>query len=145
MKRLRIIALSLATCALAQAPADTVPAAATLKQLMLDLVHPASNEILLAIFRGGPKDDAEWAGIRRSALTLAEMGPVLTARGPSRDSGEWQKDSKLLVDAGAAAYKAAQARDGGELAAVADRLDRSCTTCHKQFRPNVFPREGGSR
>lgn len=135
----------LGACALAQAPSDAVPAAATLKQLMLDYIHPASNEILLSIFRGGLKDEAEWATIRRCALMLAESGPLLMARGRARDSADWQKDVRLLTDAGAAAYKAAQAKDSKALAAVAERLDTSCTACHKQYRPNVFPREGGSR
>ena len=116
---------------------------ATTKQLMLDLIHPASNDILLSIFRGGPKDEAEWAAVRRSALTLAESGPLLRARGPAQP--DWVNDAKLLADAGAAAYKAAQAKDGKALAAVAEPLDASCTTCHKQYRPNVFPREGGSK
>jgi hypothetical protein len=110
---------------------------------MLDLIHPASNDILLSIFRGGPRDDAEWAAVRRSALTLAESGTLLRARGPAQP--EWARDAKLLSDAGATAYKAAQAKDAKALAAIAEPLDASCTTCHKQFRPNVFRREGGSK
>jgi cytochrome c556 len=112
--------------------------AATIKQLMLDLIHPAANDILLAISRGGPADDKEWAAVRRSALTLSEAGDRLGTRGPDR--GDWIKDSKLLSDAGTAAYRAAQSKDAKALAALADSLDASCTTCHKQYRPNVFPR-----
>jgi len=68
---------------------------ANVKQLMLDLIHPSSNDILLAIYRGGPKDEKDWA-------------------------------------------------------AVAGSIDASCTTCHKQYRPNVFPptvvsKDGGSK
>src|SRR5215469_309496 len=128
---------------LAASSALPQPESATTKQLMLDLIHPASNDILLSIFRGGPKDDSEWAAVRRSALSLAESGNLLRARGPAQP--EWARDAKLLSDAGAAAYKAAQAKDAKALAAVAEPLDASCTTCHKQFRPNVFPREGGSK
>ncbi len=123
----------------AQAPA------ATMKQLMLDLIHPASNEILLFVNRGAPKTDAEWATVRRSALTLEEAGVLLTMQRRGRDQGEWAKDAKLLGDAGAAAYKAAQAKDLGALGALTESLDASCTTCHKQYRPNVFPHEGGSQ
>jgi len=118
---------------------------ATIKQLMLDFIHPSSNDILLSVFRGGPQDEKEWAAVRRSALSLAEGGNLLLMRGPAADSGEWVKDAKMLADAGAAAYKAAQAKDGNALAAVAERLDASCTACHKQYRPNVFPRRGGSQ
>jgi cytochrome c556 len=66
-------------------------------------------------------------------------------RGRARDQADWVKDAKLLVDAGNAAYKAAQAKDGSALAALAGPVDASCTTCHKQYRPNVFPKEGGSK
>jgi len=124
-------------------------AQASVKQLMLDLIYPSSNEILLAIYRGGPpdhpKDEKEWAALRRAALTLAESGNMLTMPGRARDQGDWMKDAKLLVDAGNAAYKAAQAKDANALAALAGAIDASCTTCHKQYRPNVFPKDGGSK
>jgi len=132
-----VTSILLGASALAQSPSTT-------KQLMVDLIHPASNDILLLIFRGGPKDEKDWAVVRRSALTLAESGNVLAGRGPARDA-VWLKDSKLLADMGAAAYKAAQAKDASALAALADPLDASCTACHKQYRPNIFPREGGSK
>ena len=119
--------------------------AASLKQVMLDLIHPASNDLLLTIYRGGPQDDREWAAVRRDALTLAEGGNLLMLPGRALDQSNWMKDAKRLRDAGAAAYQAAQAKDGKALAAVAAQLDASCTACHKQYRPNVFPPEGGSK
>jgi hypothetical protein len=117
--------------ALAQAPAN-------MKQLMLDLIHPASNELLLDINRS----NADWAAIRRSALTLAESGNLLAER--NSDSA-WKQDAKLLADAGAAAYKAAQAKDFKALAATAPAIDAACTSCHRHYRPDVFPRAGGSQ
>src|SRR5262249_35913573 len=102
----------------------------------------ASNEILLVIYRGGPAKESagkDWAAVRRAAVTLEESGNLLTMPGRARDQGAWIKDAKMLADAGAAAYKAAQSKDPQALAAVAEALDASCTTCHKQYRPNVFP------
>jgi hypothetical protein len=131
------IALFLLTGASAQAPA-------TMKQLMLDLIHPASNEILVFVNRGEPKTEQDWAAVRRSALTLEESGDLLVAPGRSRD-GDWSQDARALASVGAAAYKAAQAKDLPALSALADSLDSSCTNCHKQYRPNVFPREGASK
>lgn len=115
----------------------------TMRELMLDLIHPASNEIQLFVHRGAPQSDAEWAHVRSSALTLAESGKLLTlpGRGP-KDSADWSRDAEALANVGASAYQAAQARDFAALAALADSLDASCTNCHKQFRPNVFPRKG---
>jgi cytochrome c556 len=123
----------------AQAPSEALPSTATMKQLMLDLIHPSSNDILLVIYRGGPKDEKDWAAVRRGAVTLAESANMLMMPGRVRDQGNWRTDAKLLADAGAAAYKAAQAKDANALAAVAEPLDVSCTTCHKHYRPNVFP------
>jgi len=131
--------------AFGQTPSESFPPVASVKQLMLDLIHPSSNDILLAIYRGGPKDEREWAAVRRSAVTLAESGNMLMMRGRARDQGDWMKDAKLLVDAGNSAYKAALAKDGNALAGLAGAVDASCTTCHKQYRPNVFPKDGGSR
>ena len=115
---------------------------ATMKQLMVDMIHPASNEILLFVARGNPQDEKEWDRVRRSAITLAESGNLLMMPGRARDQGDWMKDAKLLVDAGNAAYKAAQDKDMKALAALTESIDASCTTCHKQYRPNVFPRSG---
>lgn len=114
---------------------DALQPVATMKQLMLDVIHPASNSLLLLINRGGPDDEKDWAEARRSAMTLAESGNLLVMR---NRTSNWVADARLLTDAGSAAYKAAEARDPKALAALADRIDASCTTCHKQFRPAVF-------
>jgi cytochrome c556 len=128
-----LAALFLAPTAPAQAP--------TMKQLMLDLIHPASNDILLTVSRGGPSDDREWASLRHNALTLSESGNLLMTQGQS-GSDAWVNAAKLLADAGSDAYKAAQSKDAKALPAITARIDASCTNCHKQFRPNVFPRQG---
>lgn len=139
------VLLLLAPSAFAQGPAESVVPSATMKQLMVDLIHPASNDILLFINRGSASDEKEWAAVRRSAVTLAESANLLMARGRARDQGDWMKDAKMLADVGGAAYQAAQAKNVKALAALAEPLDASCTVCHKQYRPNVFPRDGGSK
>ena len=136
MLRATVGVLVLAGTLAAQAPSDAPQPVATMKQLMVDVIHPASNALLLLINRGGPSDDKEWAEARRSALTLAESGNLLIIRNRAT---AWIADARLLTDAGAAAYKAAEAKDGKALAAQSDRIDASCTTCHKQFRPAIFP------
>jgi hypothetical protein len=139
LRQIAVVALSIgiAASALAQAP--------TLKQLMLDLIHPASNGILLAVYRGGPANEREWTDARHHALALVESANLLMMPGRNRNQDAWTQDVKLLADAGAAAYKAAQANDAKALAAVAPLLDAACTACHRQYRPDVFPREGGSK
>ena len=116
---------------------------ATMRQLMVDLIHPASNQVILFVARGGSDNEREWAALRHAALTLAESGNLLVMRRPADQ--DWLTDARMLVDVGTAAYKAAQAKDLKALAALTESLDASCTTCHKHYRPNVFPREGGSK
>src|SRR5919197_3290396 len=106
--------------------AGALQSTATMKQLMVDMIHPASNEILLFVARGNPQDEKEWDRVRRSAITLAESGNLLMMPGRARDQGDWMKDAKLLVDAGNAAYKAAQDKDAKALAALTESLDASC-------------------
>jgi hypothetical protein len=130
---------------LAQTAPDGLQPVATTKQLMLDLIHPASNDILLAVFGGAPQSEQQWAAVRRSAVALAESANLLMMRGRARDQGDWMKDARALGEIGTAAYKAAQAKDVKALASLAEPLDASCTTCHKHYRPNVFPVPGASR
>ena len=133
--------LLIAGAALAQAQQDQTQPVATMMELMSSMVHPASNEILLTVTRGGPQDDKEWAAVQRSAVQLAESGNLLMMRGRARDQGEWMKDAKALVDVGAAAYKAAKAKDANALAALTGQIDASCVNCHKAYRPNVHPKQ----
>ena len=142
-----VVAVTFGLCAataFAQAPAASFQPA-TVRQLMVDLIHPASNDILVFIYRGAPGHDEAWRAVRRSAITLAESGSLLAMPGRARDQGDWVKDARALTDIGIAAYKAALDKDVKALASLAEPLDASCTVCHKRYRPNVFPREGASK
>ena len=135
----------IATPSFGQDPSTSLPPSATMKQLMLDMIYPASNDILLLIYRGGPKDENEWAAARRDAMNLAESANLLMMPGRVREQGDWMTHVKMLADVGTAAYKAAEEKNVQALTAVAAPLDASCTSCHKQYRPNVYPRQGGSK
>ena len=135
----------IATRSFGQDPTTSMPPSATMKQLMLDMIYPASNDLLLLIYRGGPKDENEWAAARRDAMNLAESGNLLMMPGRVREQGDWTMHVKMLADVGASAYKAAEEKNVQALTAVAAPLDASCTSCHKQYRPNVYPRQGGSK
>jgi len=47
-------------------------------------------------------------------------------RGPGGGEGEWAKRREALVDVGAAAYKAARAKDGNALVALNQTLNAAC-------------------
>jgi len=128
-----ILVLLTASVSLAQQP--TFQIVGTMSQLMIDIIYPTSNDIFY-IERTPPSNDWEWAAIERTALILAESGNLLMMPGRARDQGDWIKDSKMLVDAGNAAFKAAKAKDMDAVLAVNEQLVASCTTCHQQYRPN---------
>src|SRR6266571_1483031 len=121
MRIIGVLLLSGAT--LGQAPSDSFQSVATMSQLMVDIIHPAANDILLFVNRGDFSDENQWTSVRRSAVTLAESGNLLMMRGRARDQGDWIKNAKMLVDVGAAAYKASQAKDMKALAAITESLD----------------------
>ena len=135
MKRV-LAGVLLLSAGLSAQTADTPQPVASMKQLMLDIILPASNSVALIVNRGGPGDDNTWAEARRSALVLAESGNLLMMR---NRAATWTADARELTEAGAAAYKAVEAKDVKALASVSERIDASCTTCHKHSRPNVFP------
>jgi cytochrome c556 len=126
-----------AGAAVAQAP-ESQPVG-TMREFMTSVVYPPTNELLLSMNRGAPASDTEWAAVQRSAIQLAESGNVMMMRGRAMDQGMWLKEARALVDVGAAAYKAARAKDAAGLRALETPLNASCVNCHKQYRPNVHP------
>jgi hypothetical protein len=137
---MRIIALLLlASPAIAQAP--PFQPVATISQIMVAITLPYSDA-LLYIERNPPKDDRDWETLQMQALMLAESGNLLMMKGRAKNEGQWMKDARMLVDAGAAAVKATRAKDMQAVLALNDQIVSSCITCHTQFRPNYGQRRG---
>lgn len=142
MKTLALVFLAGAT-ALAQAPAAPRQAATerpptrnigTMSDLMVKIIYPASDALFYIESRT-PKTDAEWTTLEGQALIVAESANLLMLPGRARDQKQWMADSKLMLEAGAAAVKAAKARSVEGIVALSDQLMESCTSCHKNYRP----------
>ncbi|HLI84184.1 MAG TPA: hypothetical protein VKV17_09725 [Bryobacteraceae bacterium] len=120
----------------AQAPTSYQPIA-SVAQIMLSMSYPMSDE-LLYVERNPPKTDSDWNKLQYAAVVMGESGNLLMIQrlGTPRDQEGWIKDCKLLVDAGAAALKAARAHDLPALLALNGQIVDSCTTCHADYRPN---------
>jgi len=129
----------IAALAVAQAPSSFQPVGNT-SQLMIDMIYPTSDAIFY-VERAPPTNDREWGVLRATALTLAESGNLLMMDKRARDQGDWIKDAKMLVDVGAAAYKAAQAKNLDAIVALNDQLYTACITCHQQYRPGYRRRQ----
>ncbi len=135
---LTILLLLLACAAFAPAPsyqASPYKNTGNMSQLMVDIIYPASDAIFY-IERAPPKNEVEWKAFRTQALMLAESGNLLLLPGRSRDNGKWVEDTKLMIDTGNAAYKAALAKNVEAIVALNDQLTAACITCHKDYRPN---------
>lgn len=117
----------------AQAPVQQ-QVVGTMSELMVQMIYPTSDAIFYITTRT-PKTDQEWLELQGKTLTLAESANLLMMPSRARGREQWLKDSKLMLDAGVAAFKAAKAKDLAALEALSDQLYESCTTCHQHFRP----------
>jgi hypothetical protein len=129
-----LLLVGLAGVLIAQAPSPFQPVG-NVSQLMVDIIYPTSDA-LFYIERDPPKNDHDWNVIRGAALTLAESGNLLLMSSRARDQERWVKDTRLMIDAGTAAFKAAQKKDMQAILDLNEQLSASCTTCHRHYRPS---------
>jgi len=107
----------------------------SMSDLMVKIIYPASDALFYIESRT-PKTDAEWTTLEGQALMVAESANLLMLPGRARDQKQWMADSRLMLEAGAAAVKAAKAKDVEGIIALSDQLMESCTSCHKNYRPD---------
>lgn len=121
----------------AQAPAASsdLKVIGTMSELMIRVIYPSSDAVFYITTRT-PETDVQWGELQGQTLMLAESANLLMMPGHARDQERWMADAKLMRDAGAAAFKAAKAKDVKALEALNDQLYQSCTTCHMHYRPN---------
>jgi hypothetical protein len=107
---------------------------ASMAELMVDLIYPASDTIFY-VSRAEPANGVEWNRLQLNALALAESANLLMAPERARDREQWMADARLLLDAGRAAYRGAKARDYDALVALNAELYEACQSCHEHYRP----------
>jgi mono/diheme cytochrome c family protein len=128
----RLAAMALVLCGASAASAQPV---GTMSELMIRILYPTSDAVFYIDTRT-PTTEAEWGELQAKTLTLAESANLLLMPAHMRDEKQWVEDAKLLREAGAAAYKAAKAKDVAGLQAVNDQLYQSCVQCHTHYRRN---------
>ena len=152
MKTLALVFLAGATV-LAQAAAPASPKQlaparpptrniGSMSDLMVKIIYPASDALFYIESRT-PKTDAEWTVLEGQALMVAESANLLMMPGRARDQTQWMADAKLMLEAGAAAVKAAKAKNVEGIVALSDQLMESCTSCHKNYRPGYGRKPAG--
>jgi cytochrome c553 len=117
------------------APSSDLKVIGTMSELMIRIIYPSSDAVFYITTRT-PETEVQWGELQGQTLMLAESANILMLPGHARDQEQWMADAKLMSDAGAAAFKAAKAKDVTALEAVNDQLYQSCTTCHMHYRRN---------
>ena len=112
---------------------------ADVKQIMEMVIDPAAEVVWesvgFVITADGeqevlPRNDAEWAVVRNSAMILAESGNLLMIGDRAKGEGPWMIMSRSLIEAGKATLEAVEAKDVDAVFAVGERLYNACETCH---------------
>jgi hypothetical protein len=117
-----------------QAPQAGFKPVGTVLQIMNAVVIPSSN-VVWNVPAAAPKSDEDWANVRNSSLALAESGNLLMIGDRAKDQDEWMKASQTLVDAGTAAFRAAEAKDVDGMTAAGDQIYNACEGCHMKYLP----------
>ena len=116
-----------------RAPATGVRTLANVRELHDLMISPASDAVFVAS-ANQPLDAKGWSTARNQALVLAESGNLLMVGSRVRDSGNWMKMSRAMVDAAALAATAAEKKDARGLEAATDAITVSCMECHRPYR-----------
>ena len=136
-----LLALVVTTGALAQAPEADPPIvpipASTMSELMVKVIYPTSDAVLYVSSRT-PTNEQEWNELQGKALMLAESANLLLMPERALDRDQWMKDTKLMLDAGIAAFEAAMRKDVDELIELNEPLYQSCVVCHQHYRPDYL-------
>lgn len=129
---LLLVGVLLCLASVAPAQQTTVTPVASVMQLMEAMVIP-SSDALFNVGRQAPQNDDEWAAIRNHAIILAESGNLLMIGGRAKDEEAWMKMSQALVDAGAVALKAAEAKNVDAVLEAGNQIIDTCETCHASY------------
>jgi len=115
---------------------------ADVKQLMTAVIDPAADVIWESVgttvsaegtVEHAPKTDEEWTAVLNSAFVITESGNLMMMGSRARDSGEWIRQSRALIDVGIRTVKAAEARDKDAIFALGGDIYDVCANCHRAY------------
>ena len=140
------------TALTAPPPSAAVPykAAVTIRQLMAEVLEPASNVYWEAVgsttdARGtvekAPKTDAQWNAVRDAATIVAESGNLLMLDERARNHDEWMTLARGLIDVGVRARAAAEKHDTKAVFDMGAEVYDACVSCHRIYMvgPKALP------
>ena len=162
LKQIALVAPNPAPASAAAGPAPTFPVTGTLNQVMRGILFPSSNVLFDvqtkdpgAGSKGGvARGDAAttstrygdvyapWMVVDAAAISIAEIGPVLTQPGRRCENGkpvpvdraDWKQYVQGVVEAGRAAYRASQSRSQDAVSDATNQISDACANCHRVYR-----------
>lgn len=135
------VSVAAASCASQDAP-PPFKLVADMHQLMDAVITPAAEtywgSVSTIVDKDGvtenfPETDEEWEAVWAAAMTIAESGNLLMMSSRAADNGDWMKFSAQLVDVGAEAAKAAEAKNPDLVLERGEQVYNVCTGCHMQY------------
>jgi hypothetical protein len=115
-------------------------------RLMESFIEPSADVIWLSVgtivSAAGeehirPKTEEEWTKVRNAAVAVSEAGNLLMMEPRARDADEWMRLSKAMVDTGAEAIKAADAKDPDAMFEAGAQIYSVCSNCHAKYDPSI--------
>ena len=120
-------------------PLDTT---ADVQQLMAGMIDPAADVLWDAVGTvidadgetyWAPETDEDWIAVQAAAMTLRESANLLMLGDRPRDQDGWMRHAQELMDAGAVALAAAEARDPDRVFDIGETVYNSCNSCHNLY------------
>jgi cytochrome c556 len=114
--------------------------------LMESFIEPSADVIWLSVgtivTAAGeehiqPKTEEEWTKVKNAAVAVSEAGNLLMMEPRARDADEWMRLSKAMVDTGAEAIKAAEAKDPDAVFEAGAQIYAVCSNCHAKYDPSI--------
>lgn len=98
--------------------------------------HKGPNSILPTVGKDLREiDGADWDEIKRSAKELVSLGTALGKNEPPKgDKASWQKLTKSYTENAQALLSAAAKKNKSAAESAQQKLQSSCTSCHKAHR-----------
>ena len=114
--------------------------------LMESFIEPSADVIWLSVgtivSAAGeehirPQTEEEWTKVKNAAVAVSEAGNLLMMEPRARDADEWMRLSKAMVDTGAEAIKAAEAKDPDAMFEAGAQIYAVCSNCHAKYDPSM--------
>jgi hypothetical protein len=139
-------ALAASACSNGSQPAPPFKPTVDTGVLMESFIEPSADVIWLSVgtivSAAGeehirPKTEEEWTKVKNAAVAVSEAGNLLMMEPRARDADEWMRLSKAMVDTGAEAIKAAEAKDPDAVFEAGAQIYAVCSNCHAKYDPSI--------